>query len=55
MIYLTMQKYRVYFWRETGDDCIDCEIELVASNFDNAYKAFREAYKLVKIRDIREL
>jgi hypothetical protein len=50
-----MQKYRVYFWRETGDDCIDCEIELVASNFDNAYKTFREAYKLVKIRDIREL
>lgn len=55
MIYLTMKKYRVYYWRETGDDCIDCEIDLQAFNFDNAYKAFREEYKLVKIREIKEI
>jgi hypothetical protein len=50
-----MRKYRVYYWRETGDDCIDCEIDLMASSFDNAYKVFREAYRSVKIREITEL
>jgi hypothetical protein len=53
--YYTMRKYRVYYWRETGDDCIDCEIDLMASSFDNAYKVFREAYRSVKIREITEL
>ena len=55
MIYLSMKKFRVYYGRETGDDCIDCEVDLQAFNFDNAYKAFRESYKLVKIREIKEI
>jgi hypothetical protein len=50
-----MNKYRVYFWKETGDDCIDREVEIYASNFDEAYKAFREAFRLVKIREIKEI
>ncbi len=50
-----MRKYRVYYWRETGDDCIDCEVDLMASSFDNAYKVFREAYRSVKIREITQL
>ncbi len=50
-----MKKYRIYFWKETGDECIDREVEMMASNFDECYKAFREAFRLVKIRDIREI
>lgn len=55
MTYFLMKKYRVYYWRETGNDCIDCEIDILAFNFDECYKAFRESYKLVKIREIKEL
>ena len=55
MIYLIMKKFRVYYWRETGDDCIDCEKEIFAFSFDECYKSFRESYKLVKIREIREI
>jgi hypothetical protein len=50
-----MKKFRVYFWKETGDECIDREVEIVASNFDEAYKSFREAFRLVKIREIKEI
>lgn len=50
-----MKKFRVYYWRETGDDCIDCEIDIFAFNFDEAYLAFRNEKKLVKIREIKEV
>lgn len=50
-----MKKFRVFYWRETGDDCIDCEMDIEAFNFDEAYKKFREQKRLVKIREIREI
>jgi hypothetical protein len=55
MTYLAMQKYRVYYWRETGDDCIDCELDILAFSFDECYKAFKEKYRSVKIREITQL
>jgi hypothetical protein len=50
-----MKKFRVFYWKETGDDCIDCEIDLQAKSFDEAYKIFRDMYALVKIREITEI
>lgn len=50
-----MKKFRIYYWRETGDDCIDCEKEMLADSFDECYKAFRDNHRLVKIREIKEL
>jgi hypothetical protein len=50
-----MKKYRVYYWKYRNDEYQDFEVEIYASNFDEAYKAFREAFRLVKIRDIREI
>jgi hypothetical protein len=50
-----MKTFRVYYWRETGDDCIDCEMNIQAYSFDQAFEIFRGFYKLVKIRDIREI
>jgi len=47
-----MKTFRVYYWRETGDDCIDCEMNVQAYDFDEAYKIFRSIYKLVKIRSL---
>lgn len=50
-----MKKYRVYYWRETGDDCIDCEKIIEAYSFDVALKRFRADNPFVKIREIREI
>lgn len=50
-----MKKFRVFYWRETGDDCIDCEIDIEAVSFDAAYQKFRVMSRLTKIREITEI
>ena len=50
-----MKKFRVFYWRETGDDCIDCEIDIEAVSFDAAYQKFRITSPLTKIREITEI
>ena len=50
-----MKKFRVYYWIETGDDCIDCEIDLMASSFDEAFARFRHNNPFKKIREIKEI
>ena len=49
-----MRTFLVSYWKETGDDCIDCELLIKANNFDDSYKIFRDMYRLVKIRSIEE-
>lgn len=55
MIYLIMKKFKIYYWRETGDDCIDCEKEIEAASFDEAFERFRHNNPFVKIREIKEI
>jgi hypothetical protein len=50
-----MKKFRVYYWKYKNDEYQDFEVDIIANNFDEAYKAFREAFKLVKIRCINEI
>ncbi len=50
-----MKKFRIYYWKETGDDCIDCEKDVEDISFDKAYFNFREKNPFVKIREIREI
>jgi hypothetical protein len=50
-----MKKFKVFYWRETGDDCIDCEKEIEAASFDEAFERFRHNNPFVKIREICEL
>jgi len=50
-----MKKYRVYYWKYKNDDCIDCEKEIFAFNFDECFNAFRENNPFVKIREIKEI
>jgi hypothetical protein len=48
-----MKKYRVYYWVEKNDEAVDCETEILAYNFDEAYTKFREQYRLAKIESIK--
>jgi hypothetical protein len=50
-----MKKFRVFYWKETGNDCIDCEQDIMAYNFDEAFTKFREEKRLVKIRAIEHI
>jgi hypothetical protein len=49
-----MRTFLVSYWKETGNDCIDCELLIKANNFDDSYKIFRDMYRSVKIRSIEE-
>lgn len=55
MIYLSMKKFRVYYWRETGDDCIDCEKIVEEKDIEMALLQFKRKNPFVKIREIREI
>lgn len=50
-----MKKFRVFYWLETGNDCIDCEMDIEAFNFDEAYTKFRELKRLAKIEQIKQI
>jgi len=50
-----MKKFRVFYWRETGNNCIDCEQDIMAYNFDESFTKFREEKRLVKIRAIEQI
>jgi hypothetical protein len=50
-----MKTFRVFYWRETGNDCIDFEQDIMAYNFDEAFTKFREEKRLVKIRAIEQI
>ena len=50
-----MIKFRIYYRQETGDDCIDCEKDVYAGSFDQAYHEFKLLKPLVKIRAIKEI
>ena len=43
-----MRKYRVYYYTEKHDECVDCEKEIEASCFENIYSVFREQVKVFK-------
>jgi hypothetical protein len=38
---------------EINDESVDCETIIEADNFDEAYKLFREEYRLAKIESIK--
>ena len=50
-----MKKFKIYYWRERNDDCIDCEKIIEAASFDEAFARFRHNNPFVKIREICEL
>lgn len=50
-----MRTFEVSYWQETGNDCIDYEINIQARSFDHALEVFRSIYPLQKIRQIKEL
>jgi hypothetical protein len=50
-----MKKFKIYYWIERNDDCIDCEKIIEAYTFDVALKRFRADNPFVKIREICEL
>jgi hypothetical protein len=50
-----MKKFRVYYWKHTNDDCIDCEKIIEAASFDEAFAIFKLFNPFVKIREIKEI
>lgn len=50
-----MKKYRVYYWKYKNDEWTDLECDVIAENFDLAYKGFKENNRLVKITEIKEI
>jgi len=47
------RKFLVSYWIEKNDESVDCETEIFADNFDEAYAKFREKYRLAKIESIK--
>ena len=43
-----MRKYRVHYYKEINDECVNCEIELEASSFENIYDVFKDRVRLFK-------
>lgn len=43
-----MRKYRAYYYKEINDECVDCEIELEASSFEDIYKTLRDRVRVFK-------
>lgn len=51
-----MRKYRVYYYKEINDECVDCEKEIesrhmveVVSNFMDQVRVFKRIYKIEEI------
>ena len=47
------RKFLVSYWIEKNDESVDCETEIFADNFDEAYAKFRDKYRLAKIESIK--
>ena len=46
-----MKKFKIYYWRETGDDCIDCDKEIMCFGNDEIlhFKLRMKIEKYLKI------
>lgn len=43
-----MRKYRVYYYREINDECVDCEIEIEARGFSEVFDVFSKQVRVYK-------
>jgi hypothetical protein len=51
-----MRSYRVYYYKEINDECVDCEIVIEVPRIDNVISEFKEQVQLFKrITKIEEL
>ena len=51
-----MRPYRVHYYKEINDECVDCEIVIEVPRIDNVISEFKEKVQLFKrITKIEEL
>ncbi len=48
-----MKKYYVYYWVYRNDEWQDKELEITAINFEEAYKEFKDKYRLSKVQEFK--
>lgn len=46
-------KFLVCYWVERNDESVDLETVIEANNFDEAYKLFKDEFRLAKIESIK--
>ncbi len=50
-----MKTFRVYYWKERNDECVDCEIDIEAKDLFELPFIFEKKVRLGKINRIEEL
>jgi len=43
-----MKKFRVYYWKEINDECVDCEKDIEALDKEDALRIFKLQTRVYK-------
>jgi hypothetical protein len=50
-----IRKYRVYYYKEINDECVDCEIVIESDDIETVPFLFHDKIRLGKINRIEEI